>query len=183
MGADPLTMGLMAAGTGMSVLGSIQQGQDAKGWGKYQQKQAKADAFAQIGSARVEQQKIREATEQQRSSATAAIAGTGVVVGDGTASDIEKRITERGRWDEEMTYYNALDQANRILAEGQAARIQGDEKAQASYMQGVGSLLGGAVGMKTAYDKWKTSTTTQTPSWITTGLNNTPFGQQMKIGG
>lgn len=181
MGADPLTMGLMAAGTGMSVLGSIQQGQDAKRWGKYQQKQARADAFAQIGSARVEQQKIREATSQQRSSATAAIAGSGVVVGDGTASDIEKRITERGRWDEEMTMYNAQDMANRILAEGQGARIQGDQKAQASYMQGLGSLLGGVAGAYGSGDKWKAPT--QTPKWITNGLNNTPFGLQFKTGG
>lgn len=58
---------LMAGGGALSVLGSISSGQDAKKWGKYQNKQAKADASATLGAARVEQRKIRESAAQQRS--------------------------------------------------------------------------------------------------------------------
>lgn len=160
MGGDPLTMGLMLGGGAMSALGSIQQGQDAKAWGKYQNKQAKADAFAQTQAAKVEQRKIREAASSQKSTAVSAISNAGLVVGDGTAADIESRITERGEYDAQMTMYNAQDQANRILAEGQAAKIQGNNQAQASYMQAAGSLLGAGVS---GYSAWKSGSTPKTP--------------------
>lgn len=143
---------LIGAGSGMSAMGAISSGKSAKAWGKYQQKQAQADAAAQIGASRVEANQIREQGAMQRSQATAATAASGVVVGQDTALDIEKRIDSRAEYDAQIVQYNAKDVANRILAEGDAAKIQGDQAYKASKIQAVGSLLGGAASISSS--KW-----------------------------
>lgn len=138
-------MGL--ASSGMSALGSIQEGKQAKKWAKYQKKQAQADAINTIHAGQVEAKQIRNNADRGRKTAVADIASSGVVVGQDTAQDVEKRFNEVGEYDAQMTMFNANDAANRILAEGQAAYIQGKQAERAGYMKAFGSLLGGIGGV------------------------------------
>lgn len=150
---------LIAGGAVMSASGSMAAGKNAKKWGKYQQQQAQADAYARIGEGKVEANHIREQGAIQHSQAVAATAANGVVVGQDTAADIEKRIDSRAEYDAQITMYNAQDAANRILAEGNAAKIRGQQENKASKMQAVGSLLGGAASLA---GKWSTPAKTKT---------------------
>lgn len=152
---------LIVGGAAMSAAGSVSSGKNAKAWGKYQQKQAQADAAAQIGAGKVEANNIRDQGAKQHSQAVAATAANGVVVGQDTAADIEKQIDSRTEYDAQITQYNAQDAANRILAEGEAANLRGQQEYQASKVQAVGSLLGGAASVA---GKWSTSGKAKTPT-------------------
>lgn len=146
-------VGLMAASVGMQAYGGIQSAKSAKAWGSYQKKQAQADALAEIGAAEVEAGYIREQAGRERSAATNAVATNGLVVGDGTAEVIEKDIIARGEHDAQMTIYNGQAAANRILAEGSAAKERGKQEAKAAYIGTAGSIF----GTISSYNMWNKS--------------------------
>ncbi len=144
---------LLVGSAGLQTFGGLQSAKSAKAWGNYQNKQAQADAYARIGESNVEAQQIRNRAAQERSSAVAATAANGVVVGEGTAAEIERTITSRGEYDAQVELANGRDAANRILAEGEAAKLRGKQEAKAAYISTAGSLL------STAYmgSKWSSS--------------------------
>lgn len=150
-------------GMGVSLLSSIGESNANKKWGKYQMKQAKADANTAIGASRVEADMIRKAGNQQRSSAVASIADSGVVVGEGSAQEIEKDIIGNAEYDAMITLFDGQDAARRRIAEGQAAKYQAYNKASAASGGMFGSLLGAAGLGLNQVSKWLTPTQNGTP--------------------
>lgn len=136
-----LTTALLAAGTAVSAIGAIQQGQQAKAMGNYQAEQAAADAEAAKGQAMVEAGKIRKAGERQRSAAIASMAAAGVDSNVGTAELINKEITSNAEEDALTAVFGGNTSARRLNAQGQAAKIQGDNAATAGFLNAAGSAL------------------------------------------
>jgi hypothetical protein len=136
-----LTTALMAAGSAVSALGSIAQGQQAKAMGNYQAEQAAADAEAARGQAQVEAAKIRKAGERQRSSAIASMAAAGVDSNVGTAELINKEIAAGAEEDALTAVFGGNTSARRLNAQGQAAKIRGDNEATAGFLDSGSTAL------------------------------------------
>ena len=120
---------------------AIMQGQQAKAMGNYQAEQARADADAAAASAKLEAANIRKAGERQRSSARAALAASGVNVDTGTAELINKEITQDAEQDALTTIQTGANRGRMINAEGQAARIAGNNAATAGYLNAASTAM------------------------------------------
>lgn len=156
MGMDPATMLLVGkmAGSGMSILGSMNDAKNAKKVAKYQRRQAEADGSAALGAANVEANKIRQAASGVQSQAVSASADSGVVVGDGSAGLAEKSIRQRAEQDALMTIFDGQDSFRRALAQGQSYKIQGQEGADAAFADGLGSMINFGVAGAGLISKW-----------------------------
>lgn len=136
---------LMAASSAMSVIGSLQQGQQQKDYANYQAAQAEADAKAERDAAQIHADKIRKAARLQAGEARAALAGSGVDVGEGTAVDINSSIYKNAEEDAWSAILGGKSKAASMDAQAQGMRISGDNAKTASYFNAAGSALGGAV--------------------------------------
>lgn len=180
MGMDPVTMMAIGqmAGSGMSMLGAMDEKKQAKKWAKYQTRQAQADAAAALGAAKVEAGKIRQAASAVQGQAVAATANSGVVVGEGSAGLIEKNIRQRAEEDALMTLFDGQDAFRRGLAQAQAYKIQGKAASEKANSQMFSSLVGMGMGAGVLITKWLTKEdgesggTTgkgEAPSWAKVG--------------
>lgn len=147
---------LLGASTAAQAYGAVSSSNTAKAWGNYQKKQAQQDALNTIGVSQIQADKIREQAELQRGSAVSATAGSGVVVGEGTAAQVENRIVRRGEYDAQTALYDGRDAAARILVQGDSANIRAKQEAKASLIGGATSILGTA-----AASNWNKSTSSK----------------------
>lgn len=113
------------AAAALSATSSVMQGYQSYQYGKYQEKQAQADAAAAQGAANVQADRIRKVTQLRQSSARAALAGSGVNVNTGTALDINSDIAQRGEQDALTAILNGGYQATQINTQGKIANMQG----------------------------------------------------------
>lgn len=90
---------LMAVGTGMSVLGQIQQGQQQREMYNAQAQQTLNDAAYRADAAKAQAEKIRKAGRAQVGEANASLAASGVKLGEGTALEVRKTITQNSEED------------------------------------------------------------------------------------
>lgn len=142
---DPLTLTMMTvASTAVSTLGALQQGQQQKAYANYQAAQADADAKAERDAAEIHADKIRKAARQQAGQARAAIAASGVDVGEGTPVDINSSIYSGAEEDAWSTILTGKSKSAQLNAQAQGLRISGDNAETASYFNAAGSALGGA---------------------------------------
>lgn len=152
---DPLTLTIMsAASTAMSVVGSLQQGQQQKAYANYQAAQAEADAKAERDAAEVHADKIRKAAKLQAGEARAALAGSGVDVGSGTPVDINSSIYANAEEDAWSAILGGKSKSNQLNAQAEGLRISGKNAESASYMKAAGSALYGAASIAKG---WKTN--------------------------
>ncbi len=119
------TLAMISAG--VSAAGMVMQGVQANSMGKYQQKQAEADARAQESEGRLMAEKIRKAGRQQAAEAAAAQAGAGVSLNDPGAREINRRITSDFEEDATAEILGGKYRAASRHVEGQAARAQGKQ--------------------------------------------------------
>lgn len=131
----------LLASAGMGSMSAISQGNQAAAMGRYQQQQAEADANAATASAQIEAANIRKAGDRQRSSARAALAASGVNVDTGTAEQINTEIQQNAEQDALTTIQTGVNRGRVINAEGQAARIAGDNARTAGYMNAGSTAL------------------------------------------
>jgi hypothetical protein len=141
----------MAVGTAISAGAAIQQGEQQKDWNNYQADQAAADSKADRDIAMIQADKIRKLAKKQASEATAALAASGVDVGEGTAVKINEEIIGNAEEDAVMTIFGGADRANRGLAESSAYRTRGQQAQNAGHLNAGSSLLSGGY----EYSKWK----------------------------
>lgn len=141
----------MLAGTALSTGAAIQQGEQQKDWNNYQADQAAADSKADREISMLQAEKIRKLAKKQASEATAALAASGVDVGEGTAVKINEEIIGNAEEDAVMTVFGGADRANRGLAESSAYRTKGKQAQNAGYLNAGSSLLSGGY----EYSKWK----------------------------
>lgn len=136
-----LAQGLGLAGSAISAVGAIQQGQQAKAMGNYQAEQAAADAEAARAQAQLEAGKIRTAGARQRSAAIASMASAGVDSNVGTAELINKEITSSAEEDAINAIFGGNTRSKQLNAQGQAARISGSNAAKAGFINAGSSAL------------------------------------------
>lgn len=157
MGGGALTgamIGAQIAGPLTSLMGSINEGQQAKQWSKFQNKQAKYDAMANYSSAKVQANSIREKAKSQIKGIGSDTASAGVVVGSGADDQAMRDILQAGEYDAQMTMYNANDELARAMQGIKINKMtakQAEEKQKFSYLGGLLNL--GVAGLG-AYDKW-----------------------------
>lgn len=144
---------LMVASSAVSAIGSLQQGQQQKDYANYQAAQAEADAKAERDAAEVHADKIRKAARQQAGQARAAIAGSGVDVGEGTPVDINSSIYGNAEEDAWSTILTGKSKSNQLNAQAEGFRISGDNAETASYFNAAGSALSGAVSIGKGWQK------------------------------
>lgn len=144
---------MMVASTAVSTIGSLQQGQQQKEYANYQAAQANADAKAERDAAEVHADKIRKAAKLQAGEARAALAGSGVDVGQGTPIDINSSIYKNAEEDAWTTILGGKAKGAQLDAQAEGPRISGNNAQSASYMRAAGSALSGAVQIGKGWKK------------------------------
>jgi hypothetical protein len=148
---DPVS--LMIASTAMSVVGQIAQGQQQDMYDA-QAQQARNDAAYKADAYKQQAEKIRKAGKAQQGAANAALAASGVKLGEGTPLEIKKTIIR----DSEEDALSALLSGKRAVssAEAEAKMLeQAGDNAVTSSILGAGktALSAGASYMS---GNWKT---------------------------
>jgi hypothetical protein len=143
---------MMAGSAGMSVMGSIQQGQAAQAEGNYKASLDDHQASVARDDAMAQSQLIRKQLRFSIASSDVAAAGSGVVVGEGSAGEANRQIYQDAEHDAHIALLNGDRQSSALQAEGQLERMKGNNKASSAYMDAAGSALGGAYKINTALE-------------------------------
>jgi len=131
------------AGTAVSVYGAMEQKDQAKEAANAQQQTAAADAAYAASEAQVQARTIRKAADKQRAEARASLAGSGVVVGQGTAEQIDTTISANAEEDALMAIYDGSNRARAITQSGNLAASRSRNAASAAGIGAFGSALQG----------------------------------------
>lgn len=126
---DPVS--ILASG----VMSAVTQ----RGAGKVAQAEAYASAAEEESNARAEAAVLRRQGERQRGAALAAIAASGVKIGEGSTLDAERQVMEDAYRDEYMVMLTGDRRAR-------AMRRQGDDARRAGRINAVNSLLQAGAG-------------------------------------
>lgn len=135
--------GAAAAGTAVSVYGAMEQRDQAKDAAEAQQKTAADDAAYAMSEAQLQARTIRKAADKQRAEARASLAGSGVVVGEGTAEQIDTTIATNAENDALMAVYDGSNRARAITQGGALAASRSRNAAAAAGISAFGSALQG----------------------------------------
>lgn len=142
------------AGTALSVYGQVQQADQAKDAAKAQEQTAAEDAAYANSSAQLQARTIRKAAEQQRAEARASLAGAGVVVGVGTAEQIDKTINANAEQDALTAIYDGTNRARSITQSGNLSASRSRNAASAAQIGAFSSALQGGATLARG---WNTS--------------------------
>lgn len=149
-----LIIGLAAAGTATSVYAQQQQAKQANQMADQQDLIAKQDAQFAASEAQVQAKMIRKASDRQRAEARAALAGSGVTVGVGTAEQIDKEIAADGEQDALMAIYDGGNRARQITVNGNLESTRSRNAASAANLNSISTALQGGA---TIARGWNTS--------------------------
>lgn len=151
MGMDPIT--LMAAAAIVSSGSAIYSGVQQKNAADANAELARREGNQQADAAVAQAEKIRKAGRAAAGQANAAMAASGVAIGEGTPIRINEQIYQNSESDAYSTLLtgarrqqSANDQAGMLQYEGNSARTAG-------YLNAGASLLSSGAN----YGKWKTS--------------------------
>lgn len=152
-------LALSAIGTGMSVYGQIQQGEQAKEMADYQAAIGEQNAQISERAARDAEERGRVAEQQQRLKTSqmigtqrSALASSGVQVDAGSALDVVADSAMIGEMDALTTRQNAEREAYQLQLQAYNARTQAGmttmagNNAASNAMWGAGSTLIGGLG-------------------------------------
>jgi hypothetical protein len=130
--------------TGFNAFQQVQAGNYAKGQAGLQADQmdyqAKQEQQNALETARI----IRRAGHRAVGQATASYAGSGVVVGEGSAGDVEREMTQDVEHDAYQSILEGDRRALGLRTQGEMSRIDGSMKRTAGYMNAFGTVLGGS---------------------------------------
>ena len=136
---DPVTM--MAVGAGVQAASSIRQGnaarqsaEDQAGWDEYQAKVSRAEAEAQAS-------RIRRAGRVARGETLAAVAASGVKIGEGSALDAERQVMQDFETDAAIAILSGDRSASVSMANATSRRRSGRDAQRAGYINAGTSLL------------------------------------------
>lgn len=135
---------LMAASTALAAFSAVQGGRAQKQQADYQAEQAEADARAEKAAAEIRASRIRDLVEEQRGTARAAIAASGVEVNEGTPVLIDQEITRRGEEDAVLEILGGQAALERGYGYASGLRLQGRRYQAAGWLGGAANLLSGA---------------------------------------
>ena len=141
-----IALGIAAVSAGLGAYSSIQQGQAAKSAAEYNAAVARNNAAASQTQASEEAARSRSRTRRALSSQRAQFAKSGAMV-SGSALDVLYDSSIQGEMDALSIEYRGAVEANRYMAQAGLNRMEGRSASQAGYLQGAGSILGGASNM------------------------------------
>jgi hypothetical protein len=144
----------LAAATVYSVYTTQQSGKQASLNADAQSDQAKLDADTAASAAVVQADRIRRLARNQASEANAALAGSGVEVGEGTAININEEIIGNAEEDAALTIFNGRNQSSRLYNDAANYNLAGKQARSNANSQSIGTVLsaGAQAGMA-----WKAS--------------------------
>ncbi|WP_256347637.1 hypothetical protein [Pseudomonas gingeri] len=142
------------AGTAYSVYSSQQAGKQAQLTAEAQAEQSQKDADAAASAATVQADRIRRLARNQASEANAALAASGVEVGEGSAININEDIYGNAEEDATLTFLNGQSQKARGQVDAANYRQTGAAARSAANAQSFGSVLQGASNLASG---WKAS--------------------------
>ncbi len=142
------------AGTAVTVYGQMEQADQAKAAAKAQEQTAQQDAAYAASEAQLQARSIRKASDKQRAEARASLAGSGVVVGEGTAEQIDATIQTNSEEDALMAIYDGTNKARSITQAGNLNASRSRNAASAAQIGAFGSALQGG---STLARGWNTS--------------------------
>lgn len=143
---------MMAISAGVSVMGSIAQGQAQKQAADAQAREYENQANAAKVAATQEAVRIRKAGEKTAGAARAALAASGVVVDAGTGVNINEDIYRNSESDAQNTLLTGSNQASSLNRSANQSRIAGNNAVTSS-------LLGAASAGMQGYAGWKSAQT------------------------
>lgn len=127
-----------------AVAGAAIGGYSSYSSAKTQEKQAEADADAQLAQGRLEADRIRKEKLRAQSSARAAAAENGLSVNEGTAVVINDEIEKAGNYDANIAKLTGYNSSQRLKAE--ASQHKAD--ANTAIYTGVANTVSAGVGAK-----------------------------------
>lgn len=139
----------IAASTAYSAYSSVQQGKQAALNADAQSDQSQIDADNAASAATVQAERIRKMARAQAGQANAAMAASGVEVGEGTALNINEEIYGNAEEDAVMTILNGENQRKRGYVDASNTSLYGRQQQSAANSQAVGTVLqaGAQAGM------------------------------------
>lgn len=151
---DPVTATVMlVAATGVSVMGQMQQAQAAKDAANAQAQAIGVQTGIQMDAAKAQAERVRKLGRAQRGEANAALAASGVKLGEGTPLEINKSIIQNSEQDALSSILNGKRIGDAGAAEMAATRKAG----QAAYTNGMYGAASTALSAGGTYARggWK----------------------------
>jgi len=133
----------------MQAAGSVQQGRAARSAAETDAMWAEASARESRQDAQGVASRVRREGASARGSTLAAVAASGVKVGEGSALDAERQVMEDYSRDEYMAILSGERRATGMEAEARSRRRAGRDAQRAGYINAGTSLMAsGAQGLK-----------------------------------
>lgn len=182
MGIETAAMIAMAAGTAVSVMGQIEQGKSQKEMYNAQAQQALNEGAYAADAAKAQAEKIRKAGRAQQGEAKAALAASGVKLGEGTPLEVQKSITQNVEEDALSVLIGGKRATDSAQQEAQMLGKAGDNAVKNSYYGAAGTVLqAGATYAKGNWMKTASSAGASTGSAVR-GYSSGDLGSGVRIG-
>lgn len=149
---EPATI-ITAIGAAASALGAIQQGQAQKDTYNAQAQQALNDGAYRADAAKAHAEKFRKAGRAQQGEAKAALAASGVKLGEGTPLEIDKSISANAEEDALSAILSGKRAQSSAQQEAALLGKAGENAETSSYFSAAGSVL--SAGGRYATAGWK----------------------------
>lgn len=138
--------------TGLQVVNTVQQGVAARRQADIQARQLEYQATQEREAAVEEARKVRRSGDAARGEAAAAIAASGVKVGEGSALEIDRRIGEDAESDALAALLTGGRRARSLELEAGLGRVAGKQQQAAAFASAASTALSGGYSMS----GWKT---------------------------
>ena len=150
---EPVTLMLMAAGAQMA--GQVMQGQQQQEMANAQAQQALNEGAYRADAAKAQAEKIRRAGKAQSGEAKAALAASGVKLGEGTALEVQKSITQGAEEDALSALLSGKRAQSAAQEEASMLGQAGENAVTNSYFAAAGTAL--SAGGTYARGGWKST--------------------------
>ena len=147
MGLDPISLGIMAIGTGMQAYGQRQEGQAADTAAEYNQQVLEREAQAKEQKSLIESRRQAGEASRKMSSLRAGLGASGVATGVGAPLEILSAQAQESELENLMIGYEGQTEAAGLREQGKMARWEGKQAKKAGAIGAGATLLSGFGGM------------------------------------
>lgn len=175
--ADPLTIGMMAASTAMTALGSVSAGNAAAANNNAMATQAEnAARLSRASAQRAAAENLRKSRIMQ-GNAIADAASSGGNASDVGVANIVGDIAAEGQYRAMSSIFEGDVQANNYTTQASALRTEGSAARKSGYMKAVGSVFDGGSSLYSKY--WPKSSGGPLNNVMDAGWKSQPYGSNI----
>lgn len=128
-------------GAGMQASSAISSGITAKGNANLQAGDLEYQAAVERDNAQQQAAAIRKQGQRDRGSTVAAVAASGVKIGEGSAGDAERQVVQEALTDERLALLRGDQQSRQLKARAEITRRAGRDALRAGYLNAGASLM------------------------------------------